>query len=141
MMAEPVDDACREESLRGELKGEHGDDRHAERGELQPYEHRDTDLREAAVEIALEPIVGCAAPVVRENRRIACGRDIELPALQQDALNSEYHRAVEVSGLIRKRVVPAMKGNPLSVTVPEHNHSQKRKKCPSSGCRITPPSD
>jgi len=74
---------------------------------------REAGFGEAAVEIALEPVVGCVTPIIGENLPITCRRDVELVTLQHDALQTEDHRAVGVSGPIRIRVVSAVDSNPF----------------------------
>jgi hypothetical protein len=49
--------------------------------QLQDHKERNADLGEAAVDMALEPVIRCATPIIDENLRIPCRRYVELVAL------------------------------------------------------------
>src|SRR6185312_2590365 len=68
----------------------------------------------AAVEPPLDPVIGCAAPVMVLQDGIPGGDDIKLVALQEDSLQAEEHRAVRIALAIGEYVVLAVNGHPLA---------------------------
>jgi hypothetical protein len=100
--------------LRDELHGEHRDRWDAESGHLHRDAQRNADHGKAAVDVALDPVIGRTAAVIAQNIRVARCCGVEFIALQHDVRQAEYDGAVRVPGAVRERVVPAMNGDPLA---------------------------
>ena len=65
-----------------------------------------TEVPVPRVHVALEPVVGRAASVLRDEVRVACGSAIDLRAFQQDLAQSEQLRAMWIAGGIGENDAP-----------------------------------
>jgi len=96
VVADAVDDAGREERDPCHLYRPDGDADESEQDEVDRKQDRDADAIVLAVELALDPVIGCPGAVTLERIRVAGFLAIELGALPQDLLDAVDLRAVRI---------------------------------------------
>ena len=112
-VAQTVDHSTGEERLRNQVHGHHDNRRHPEQNHVRQDKQPHAEIAMAAVEVALDPVIRSAAPVILEDLRVPARRGVKLIALQDHALQPEDDRAVRIALLIGVRVMAAVHRHPF----------------------------
>jgi hypothetical protein len=112
-MSQSVHHAAGEERLRAQVDSDHDDSRDSEQDQGRGRKQHDPEIREAAVEVALDPVVRRALAIILQNGRVLRGDVVELVAFEEDAFHAEDDRAMRIAKLVGVDVMAPVNGNPF----------------------------
>jgi hypothetical protein len=112
-VADAVDHTGGEERDPQHLHRPHGESDRAEQGEVDPQHEADAEPGVLRVQLALDPVIGCAVAVFLERCGVCAFYPIELGTLEQDFPDSVNLRAVRVLRGVGCSVVLAVDCRPL----------------------------
>jgi hypothetical protein len=143
-MAEAVDHARRPHRNPHHLHRPHGHAEHAEQGQVDDCHEDDAAHREAAVDVALEPVIGAVLAVDAQGLLVLRLFLVQLGTFAQHGAQALDHRAVRVVDGLAFGVVLAVDGGPLAGVLtgadpqPETEEVlERRVQFQSAVCRVT----